>query len=148
MTDSLGSDFDAAVRAVMGELAHEVDALHATLIDERMALDQADTHALDTVSRVKGKQLDRIEKLDTERRHLGDAAGIDTLNDARWTHTIERLVECRKLNEVNGRIVGQRIGHVRQALALLAGDSPGGSTYGPNGGTTRVKLRSATIAQV
>jgi len=148
MTDSLGSDFDAAVRAVMGDLAHEVDALHATLIDERMALDQADTHALDTVSRVKGKQLDRIEKLDAERRHLGDAAGIDTLNDARWTHTIERLVECRKLNEVNGRIVGQRMGHVRQALALLAGDSPGGSTYGPKGDTTRVKLRSATIAQV
>jgi flagella synthesis protein FlgN len=148
MTDSLGSDFDAAVRAVMGDLAHEVDALHATLIDERMALDQADTHALDTVSRVKGKQLDRIEKLDVERRHLGDAAGVDTLNDPRWTHTIERLVECRKLNEVNGRIVGQRIGHVRQALALLAGDSPGGSTYGPNGDTTRVKLRSATIAQV
>jgi flagella synthesis protein FlgN len=84
MTDSLGSDFDAAVRAVMGDLAHEVDA----------------------------------------------------------------LVECRKLNEVNGRIVGQRIGHVRQALALLAGDSPGGSTYGPKGDTARVKLRSATIAQV
>ena len=148
MTQPLDSDFDTAVRAVMGDLAREVDALHATLIDERMALDQADTHALDTVSRAKGKLLDRIEKLDTERRHLGDAAGVDTLNDARWTHTIERLVECRKLNEVNGRIVGQRIGHVRQALALLAGDSPGGSTYGPNGGTTRVKLRSATIAQV
>jgi flagellar biosynthesis/type III secretory pathway chaperone len=147
MTAQPVSDFDAALRAVMGDLAHEVDGLHASLIDERMALDQANTDALETVSRTKARHLDRIEKLDVERRHLGDAAGIDTLNDPRWTHTIERLVECRKLNEVNGRIVGQRIGHVRQALALLAGDSPGGSTYGPRG-TSQVKLRSAIIAQV
>jgi flagella synthesis protein FlgN len=141
------SDFDAALRAVMGDLAHEVDGLHANLIEERMALDQADTQALEAVSRTKARHLDRIEKLDLERRHIGDTAGIDTLNDPRWTHTIERLVECRKLNEVNGRIVGQRISHVRQALALLAGDAPGGSTYGPSG-TARVKLRSAIIAQV
>jgi flagella synthesis protein FlgN len=147
MTQSLGSDFDAALRAVMGDLAREVDALHASLVEERMALDQANTQALETVSRAKGRLLDRIEKLDTERRHLGDTAGVDTLNDPRWSHTIERLVECRALNEVNGRIVSQRIGHVRQALALISGDAPGGSTYGPNG-TTRVKLRSATIAQV
>jgi flagella synthesis protein FlgN len=36
---------------------------------------------------------------------------------------------------------------VRQALAVLSGEAPGGSTYGPNG-VAKVKLRSATLAQV
>lgn len=146
MSDSPGSDFDLALRAVMGELAHEVDALHASLIDERMALDQVDASALEVAGRVKGGHLDRIEKLDTERRQLDAAAGVDSLVDPRWAPTIERLLECRRINETNGRIVGQRIGHVRDALALLAGDTPGGSTYGPNG-TARVTLRSAPLAQ-
>lgn len=147
MTDSPASDFDAALRAVMDELAHEVDTLHASLIDERMALDQADASSLEAAGRAKSQSLDRIEKLDVERRHLSDAAHIDSLNDPRWSHTIDRLLECRQINEVNGRIVGQRMGHVRQALALISGDTPGGSTYGPDG-STRIKLRSATLAQV
>lgn len=147
MTASLGPDFDAALVAVMGDLAREVDALHASLVEERMALGQADPQALETVGKTKGMLLDRIDKLDIERRQLGDAAGVDSLNDPRWTHTLERLRECRQLNEINGRIVGQRIGHVRQALALISGESPGASTYGPNG-VAKVNLRSATLAQV
>ena len=147
MSQPLGRDFDTALVAVMGELARDVDALHASLIDERMALDQADTDALQTAGRAKGNLLDRIERLDIERRQLSEAAGIDSLADPRWAPTIERLRECRSLNEVNGRIVGQRMSHVRQALAVLSGDAPGGSTYGPNG-VAKVKLRSATLAQV
>ncbi|MEZ2416835.1 flagella synthesis protein FlgN [Luteibacter sp. RCC_6_2] len=147
MTGPLGPDFDAALVAVMGDLAREVDALHASLVEERMALGQADPQALEAAGRAKGKLLDRIEKLDVERRQLGDAAGIDSLLDPRWLHTLERLGECRQLNEVNGRIVAQRMGHVRQALALISGESPGGSTYGRNG-VAKVNLRSATLAQV
>ena len=147
MNGALGSDFDTALVAVMGELARDVDALHANLIDERMALDQADTSALEIVGRAKGKLIDHIEKLDVERRQLSNASGIDSLADPRWSMTMDLLVECRRLNEINGRIVAQRMSHVRQALALLAGDAPGGSTYGPQG-TTKVRLRSATLAQV
>ncbi|HEY4293942.1 flagellar protein FlgN [Luteibacter sp.] len=147
MSQPLGRDFDTALVAVMGELAGEVDALHASLIDERMALDQSDTKALETAGRAKGDLLDRIEKLEVERRQLSEAAGIDSLADPRWALTIERLRECRNLNEVNGRIVGQRMSHIRQALAVLSGEAPGGSTYGPNG-VAKVKLRSATLAQV
>ena len=147
MSASLGPDFDAALIAVMGDLAREIDALHASLIEERMALGQANPEALENVGKAKGKLLDRIDKLDIERRQLADAAGIDSLNDPRWTPTLDRLRECRQLNEVNGRIVGQRIGHVRQALALISGESPGASTYGPNG-VAKVNLRSATLAQV
>lgn len=147
MTGPLASDFDAALVAVMGDLAREIDALHASLIEERMALGQTDVQALENAGKAKGKLLDRIDKLDIERRQLGEAAGIDSLNDPRWTHTLDRLRECRQLNEVNGRIVGQRIGHVRQALALISGESPGASTYGPNG-VAKVNLRSATLAQV
>lgn len=147
MTQPPGSDFDAALAGVMGDLAREVDGLHAHLIDERMALDQADAAALEAVGRAKSASLDRIDRLDAERRQLSDASGIDSLNDARWSHTVERLLECRRLNDTNGRIVGQRIGQVRQALAVISGDAPNGSTYGPDG-TARIKLRSATLAQV
>lgn len=147
MSTSLGPDFDAALVAVMADLAREVDSLHASLIEERMVLGQADPAALETVGKTKGKLLDRIDKLDIERRQLGAAAGVDSLNDPRWAPTLDRLRECRQLNEVNGRIVGQRIGHVRQALALISGESPGASTYGPNG-VAKVNLRSATLAQV
>jgi flagella synthesis protein FlgN len=147
MSGSLGPDFDAALVAVMGDLARDIDALHANLIEERMALGQPDTQALEATGKAKGKLLDRIDRLDIERRQLSEAAGVDSLADPRWSHTLERLRECRRLNEVNGRIVGQRIGHVRQALALISGEAPGGSTYGPNG-VAKVNLRSATLAQV
>lgn len=147
MTPASVSDFDAALGAVMGDLARDVDALHASLIDERMALDQANMPALEVAGRTKSTLLDRIEKLEGERRHLSDAAGVDSLNDARWAPTIERLIECRRLNDVNGRIVAQRMSHVRHALSLLSGDAPGGSTYGPNG-VAKVRLRSGTLAQV
>jgi flagella synthesis protein FlgN len=147
MSGSLGPDFDAALVAVMGDLARDVDALHANLIEERMALDPTDVQALEATGKAKGELLDRIDQLDVERRQLSEAAGIDSLTDPRWAHTLERLRECKRLNEVNGRIVGQRISHVRQALALISGESPGGSTYGPNG-VAKVNLRSATLAQV
>ncbi|MGF6495921.1 flagella synthesis protein FlgN [Luteibacter sp. 621] len=142
-------DFDTALSAVMGDLAREVDALHACLIDERMALDQANSDALQNATRSKGHLLDRIDRLDTERRQLSNASGIDSANDARWAPTFARIGECRSINETNGRIVSQRIGHVRQALALISGDSTGGvaSTYGPRG-TTQVSLRSGILAQV
>ncbi|MGN6092845.1 MAG: flagella synthesis protein FlgN [Luteibacter jiangsuensis] len=147
MNPPLGRDFDTAIAAVMGDLAVEVDALHASLIEERLALDQGDAQALDAAGRTKGNLLDRIEKLDVERRQLDAAAGVDSLADPRWAPTVERLRECRDLNETNGRIVGQRMSHVRQALAVLSGEGPGGGTYGPNG-VAKVKLRSATLAQV
>ncbi|MEX1826312.1 flagella synthesis protein FlgN [Luteibacter sp. CQ10] len=147
MTQQRDSDFDAALAGVMGDLAREVDALHAHLIEERMVLDKADAAALEAVGRAKSASLDRIDRLDTERRQLSDASGIDSLNDARWSHTVERLLECRRLNETNGRIVGQRMGQIRQALAVISGDAPNGSTYGPDG-AARIKLRSATLAQV
>lgn len=147
MSQPLGQDFDKALAAVMGDLAVEVDALHASLIEERLALDHGDAQALDAAGRTKGNLLDRIDRLDAERRQLGDAAGVDSLADPRWAPTVERLRECRNLNETNGRIVGQRMSHVRQALAVLSGEAPGGSTYGPNG-VAKVKLRSATLAQV
>lgn len=141
-------DFDTALSAVMGDLAREVDALHACLIEERMALDQANSDALQNATRSKGHLLDRIDRLDSERRQLSTAGNIDSANDARWAPTFERIRECRGINETNGRIVSQRIGHVRQALALISGDSTGGaaSTYGPRG-TTQVSLRSGLFAQ-
>lgn len=147
MTAAPGTDFDTALGAVMGDLARDVEALHARLGEERSALDQANMPALEIAGRAKLQLLERIEKLEVERRQLSDASGIDSLHDARWTPTIDLLLECRRLNEVNGRIVAQRMGHVRQALALLAGDAPGGSTYGPNG-STKVRLRSGMLAQV
>jgi flagella synthesis protein FlgN len=146
MSPTSASDFDVALGAVMGDLARDVDALHASLIDERMALDQANMPALEVAGRTKSRLLDHIERLDVERRQISDAAGVDSLHDARWSPTIERLLECRRLNDVNGRIVAQRMAHVRQALALLAGDAPGGSTYGPTG-ATKVRLRSGMLAQ-
>jgi len=147
MSPAPGQEFGAALAAVMGDLAVEVDALHACLIEERLALDHGDAMALDAAGRSKGSLLDRIEKLDVERRQLDAAAGIDSLADQQWAPTVERLRECRSLNETNGRIVAQRMSHVRQALSVLSGEAPGGSTYGPNG-VAKVKLRSATLAQV
>ncbi|TCV94128.1 flagellar biosynthesis/type III secretory pathway chaperone [Luteibacter rhizovicinus] len=146
MSDSLQPEFHAALGAVMGDLARETDALHENLIEERMALDAGDATALEAVGKTKGALLDRIDKLDIERRQLSDAAGIDALADERWTATIASLNECRHLNEVNGRIVAQRIVHVRDALALLTGGKTGDVTYGPTG-LTRSSLRSAPLAQ-
>ncbi|MBB3225620.1 flagella synthesis protein FlgN [Luteibacter sp. Sphag1AF] len=145
MSESLQPEFHAALGAVMSDLARETDALHESLIEERMALDAGDVGALETVGRTKTSLLDRIEKLDVERRQLSEASGVDSLADPRWSATLAALAQCRHLNEVNGRIVAQRISHVREALRVLTG-SPGDDTYGPTG-LPRSSLRSAPLAQ-
>ncbi len=146
MIPSLPAELEAASQAVIAEMRGGVDILHEILLDERAALDSGDAVALDKASRAKQARLELIETLDAERRQLADAAGGDDTTREGWKEFVTALALCQQLNEINGRIVGQRMVQVRQALSLLTGGASDGELYGP-GGHSRASLRSSTLAQ-
>lgn len=146
MIPSLPAELEAALRAVIAEMRGGVDILHEILLDERAALDSGDAIALDKASHAKQARLELIENLDSERRQLADAAGGDDASRDGWKEFVTALALCQQLNEINGRIVGQRMVQVRQALSLLTGGASDGELYGP-GGRARASLRSSTLAQ-
>lgn len=146
MIGALHDDLDAAIDAVIGSMLGAVETLHTALLDERGALDSGSAEALDKAGRFKLSLLQRLESLDVERKHLGSAGAIDTALHPSWPAIVTCLAKCNALNQVNGGIVNQRLGHVRKALSLLTGAPQSTELYGP-AGHARSAYRSASLAQ-
>lgn len=145
---------DARVLAIreLAELIGQSNA-HARsflqlLNDERGALASGDVSAIDHHGQRKAELIDLLERLDTDRSALADAAGISAANydteftryDASnlaapgWAALLDTLRACHEANAVNGQIAAQRRRHVEQALGILHGTGAAdGAVYGPDG---------------
>ncbi len=131
---------------LVSEALHNAAQLRDTLDDERRALAGRDPNALTSIFERKTQiaaQLDAIEtrrqalcgpEQDTPRafrQHLSPAM------QPRWDEYCDKLLECREINAVNGRLARLGQDHVRRALAVLRGQhsvEPG--LYQADGGAT------------
>ena len=129
-------ELTASLCSVRVEMAQAAEVLTDALRAEREALNAGDTDALDAAGAAKAGGLDALESLDAERRHLLSALGDDQdalSADPEWRALRERLSACREANQVNGAIVAHQLNWVREALAMLNGESPSAMIYGPKG---------------
>jgi flagellar biosynthesis protein FlgN len=130
--------------------------LAATLADERSALTGNSPEAVQQRTAEKMRLLETIEKLEQERRALGEAAGQDLArNDTnefcivatvadRWRALMELMASCRAANEVNGYIIHLRQGQIRELIDIVRGGPA--ITYGPQGKTLAKALRALARA--
>lgn len=118
---------------VMADIEAAVVELRAVLGAEREALDSLDSLALDAATSAKAELLQRLESLDAERSQLDDM-GAPGETSGVWRNICRQLEVCRRINEVNGSIVGHRLLDVRRALGILRGAGEGPPLlYGPGG---------------
>ena len=146
MRQPLQHELNDALASVLDEMQQRADQLLATLEAERAALDGADAEALDEAGGRKQAIMQQLEQLDAERQLLvrQHPAG-DPRRDSRWSQILQLLRQCHALNQRNGRLVNQRLAHMRQALAILTGHAGEGELYG-SGGELHGSLRSKTLA--
>ncbi|MDO1528330.1 flagellar protein FlgN [Fulvimonas sp. R45] len=146
MSDGLRAELGEALSAVVADMQAAATDLRQALADERAALDQADPAALDRSGDAKQALLRRLEQLETERRQLAQASPSAAMPRGAWSRVLELLQECQRTNQRNGRLIGQRLQHVRRALAVLTGASADADVYGP-AGQLRHARRSSPLAQ-
>lgn len=148
MNQQAQHELEDALVAVMGDMQQAVDRFAQALESERQALDAGDSEALDLAGADKQATVLQLEQLDAERRQLLEAQPSSaTAIDAMWTDIVQALQRCHRLNQRNGAVVNQRLGLVRQALAVLTGQPGDTELYGPSG-TLHANLRSKIFAAV
>ena len=132
-----------------------------TLQQEYRALTRGDIDGIESASRSKQEQMQRLQQQMQHRDHLlrqqglppgpaGMEQWLERLDDADATtlwHELQQLAErLQEQNEINGGLVALSQRQVRQALELLGGRSGGSDTYGPAGGH-HPGHRSQTLAR-
>jgi len=128
------------------------NGLKEVLNDERTALEDQDTDALNTAAQHKQSFLTQLETLETERREICQTSGFGTAADAmdellnwcdaelvirgNWDHFVDIAKECSELNFSNGAIINVRRQQISGALAVIRGDSQNQETYSRSGRDT------------
>jgi flagella synthesis protein FlgN len=130
--------------------------LAVTLADERSALTGNSPEVVQQRTAEKMRHLETIEKLEQERRALGEAAGQDLARNGtnelgilatvaeRWHALMELMASCRAANEVNGYIIHLRQGQIRELIDIVRGGPA--IIYGPQGKTLAKALRALARA--
>lgn len=147
MSRPLHAELESALAAVVEDMRLATAELATVLEAERDALAGADAAALDRVGERKQALMQQLEQLDAERVQLGHSAPAAAhLLEPAWQQVLGTLQICRDLNQRNGTLVGQRLGQVRRALAVLSGQSGEAGVYGPSG-ELHPALRPHSLAQ-
>lgn len=146
MNATLQVEVHGALTTVLDDMQQAVAELASVLEAESHAIRGADVEALDQAGARKQGLMQQLEKLDAERVPLAQGCAADPARDAQWQQVLDSLRHCRELNQRNGSVVGQRLGHVRQALSILTGRSSDASVYGRSGALYS-KPRSQTLAE-
>ena len=138
-------------------------ALKRNLVEERTALENGDTLALNTASDSKQLRINKLEALESRRAEICLACGFDaapanmnalaawcddeSLIMNSWNQLIDIIKHCQNLNSTNGAIIHVRYEHMKNALTLLRNGTVQGATYGSGGQDTR-SLGTHSLAKV
>jgi flagella synthesis protein FlgN len=134
MNAPLHAELKRALSDVLDEMRAAVDELASVLTTEQAALRSADTEALNHAGNRKQTLMMQLEQLDAERLQLASATPhVSAALEPTWRDVLDALRTCRELNQRNGSLVGERLGSVRRALAVLTGRTPDDGIYGRAG---------------
>lgn len=126
--------------------------LKEVLKDERTALEDQDTDALNTAALHKQSLLGELEAIETERNEICHNSGFGAKPDAmdeliqwcdtehlirgQWDQFVDLARECSELNLSNGAIINVRRQQITGALAVIRGESQHQETYSRSGRDT------------
>ncbi len=134
MTTPLQAEVDAALHAIVDDMSAATKQLIIVLDEERAALNSADASALNRAGEAKQMLMRQLEQLDAERLHMSATSTHAALTaQPAWNALLKALADCRDKNQRNGALVGQRLSHVRRALAVLTGNGNEAGVYSYSG---------------
>jgi len=133
---------------IKAELEH-TEKLSAILQEEKETL-PSESEQLLAISKNKQRELEMLEKISLKRISLVQSLGYAPSHEGMefclnwcdphkkllplWKQFIEKVSECRLLNQVNGGILDNNIRVVKQALSILHGQLPNNTnTYNAQG---------------
>ncbi len=131
---------------LVSQALQDVALLRDTLDDERRALAGRDPDALSPIFDRKAELATRLDAIEAQRLalcadapdgHLWFRQNLPPALLSKWDEYCDKLLECREINAVNGRLARLGQDHVRRALAVLRGQhtvEPG--LYQADGGAT------------
>ena len=139
-------------RALLEATAHSCERLLDAMRDERVALQNADTAAVNGAVSRKKIHLADLESHEAERKALlsacGSAVSLDAMqafirdnDDPRktlatlWGQTLDLLAQCRAANNTNGAIIAAQRRQHNEALKVIRQQEAEPETYGPQGQT-------------
>jgi flagella synthesis protein FlgN len=121
------------------------------LKQEEAALVAGDADGLVPVAQTKNQLAERLALIAERRTVLLDTAGlpqsragIETLIgrqpgakdvQQRWATLLEQAREVKQRNELNGRLIAEKLSHNQQALQALSAAAERTALYGPDGQT-------------
>lgn len=148
MSPRLQEEIRDALRAVFQDMQQHIAILVQALEDERVALDESDSRALDQAGARKQSMMRQLEQLDAERQQLlAQLSDSGATLEPEWKQLLGTLRECQQSNLRNGHTVGQRLLQVRRALSILTGHTGNTPIYGQTG-ALHINLQSRVFAEV
>lgn len=117
---------------LVSQALHDAAELRDTLDEERRALAGRDPDVLSSIFDRKAQIATRLDAIETRRQalcgpeHDNPQAFRQHLSapmQPRWDEYCDKLLECREINAVNGRLARLGQDYVRRALAVLRGQS-------------------------
>lgn len=143
----MGAAMTSAIHAV--EIVTERNTLLAfleVLQSEQDALVHGDAERVGALASEKADLVARLGQLGEECRHrlvsqalTADRDGMESFlrrnpgAAAAWREVLSLAEKAQQLNQTNGLMINTRLGHTRQALAVLHSAADASGLYGPDG---------------
>lgn len=148
---------------LMDEELRQTHQLRLILVEEQDAVKTKDIDAMSGTLTQKLEILEKLEKLDIERKSLLQQAGYDNSKSGfesllqasasssslmdKWHKLEQEMGECRQLHQVNTQIleIGQR--QVQQVLGILLGNQTDNSNTYDQSGSKNASLSTHTYVK-
>lgn len=114
-------------------LANEQDALVKGDIDGLPALAERKNRLIEELSGLAGERERALRALSLPAGREGMDAWAKTGGGKDWNALLTLAREARGLNDINGKLVSERLRHNQKALQVLTAASERAALYGPDG---------------
>lgn len=152
---------DTANKRLQECLLAELQALRdfcSTLEAEQNALSSGDINAITTLSQSKPDQVEKLNRLATDRIAQLSAIGFTGNQDGMrlwvehagkvakeaWHELIDLAAAAQRINQLNGKLIQTHLQHNQQALSALLQAANQAGLYGPDGHARSVPESVAT----
>jgi flagellar biosynthesis protein FlgN len=138
----------APLASLLDKESHLLESFLALLKQEQALLETATAEPLGALAAEKSRLTSELSRLaearEAEMVRDGIRPGKEGMNAwcrsaagaasrSTWQHLLALAAEARTLNELNGKLIVQRMQHNQKALAVLMAAANQAATYGPDG---------------
>jgi len=133
------TDYSDRLAALLEQQIPAMEAVRDCLKEERRALAERDSAALEQAAGRKAELIGAAGQLEKKRLQIApDRESMDRLSVTpgirdRWHLLLQLTRECRQLNDANGMLIRAQQRRVETTLDIVRGTPSATAVYGPDG---------------